>query len=85
MLMTAAVCHDLDHPGFNNTYAKDPSLCSPHCKATEPQATPQPAGPLLACTWVWMSLGTLGKGVAVTLMGTPVSLVASLSCWEQSE
>lgn len=20
ILMTAAVCHDLDHPGYNNTY-----------------------------------------------------------------
>ncbi|KAG8507171.1 High affinity cGMP-specific 3',5'-cyclic phosphodiesterase 9A [Galemys pyrenaicus] len=24
-LMTAAVCHDLDHPGYNNTYARPPS------------------------------------------------------------
>lgn len=20
VLMTAAICHDLDHPGYNNTY-----------------------------------------------------------------
>lgn len=26
ILMTAAVCHDLDHPGYNNTYAG--LLCS---------------------------------------------------------
>ena len=23
ILMTAAICHDLDHPGYNNTYVQD--------------------------------------------------------------
>ena len=22
ILMTAAICHDLDHPGYNNTYVR---------------------------------------------------------------
>lgn len=26
ILMTAAICHDLDHPGYNNTYVHDFSL-----------------------------------------------------------
>jgi len=28
ILVTAAVCHDLDHPGYNNTYVK---LCREQC------------------------------------------------------
>lgn len=30
ILMTAAVCHDLDHPGYNNTYI---SRCHGHSHA----------------------------------------------------
>lgn len=26
ILMTAAICHDLDHPGYNNTYVHDLSF-----------------------------------------------------------
>lgn len=29
VLMTAAICHDLDHPGYNNTYVWDFFLGSP--------------------------------------------------------
>lgn len=29
VLMTAAICHDLDHPGYNNTYVWDFLLISP--------------------------------------------------------
>lgn len=29
ILMTAAICHDLDHPGYNNTYAPAPLLSFP--------------------------------------------------------
>lgn len=33
ILMTAAVCHDLDHPGYNNTYVAD------ICPTSFPQAS----------------------------------------------
>lgn len=29
VLMTAAICHDLDHPGYNNTYVWGFLLISP--------------------------------------------------------
>lgn len=34
ILMTAAVCHDLDHPGYNNTYVTDTSTLSENNKPT---------------------------------------------------
>lgn len=45
ILMTAAICHDLDHPGYNNTYVCDvfplgranPELELP-AEAPEPQS-----------------------------------------------
>lgn len=39
VLMTAAICHDLDHPGYNNTYVWGFFLVSSWKSAPSPRGT----------------------------------------------
>lgn len=39
VLMTAAICHDLDHPGYNNTYVWGFFLVSSLKSAPSPRGT----------------------------------------------
>ena len=42
VLMTAAICHDLDHPGYNNTYVQGPFLLSRALWVSELSFSAQP-------------------------------------------
>lgn len=42
VLMTAAICHDLDHPGYNNTYVHGPFRLSRALWVSEVSFSAQP-------------------------------------------
>lgn len=80
ILMTAAVCHDLDHPGFNNTYDIPPRplcflfLLSSSSILSLPSSPPSPpCAPSLCCL----------THLLLLFLRHPL-LVSSLSCCLQS-